>query len=56
MAHQCLAGHMGTIEEATIAVEAWQAHRNNLNAKENWQFTSDKARIKRKRLYPTLEA
>jgi len=32
--------------------ETWQNHRNNLNAKINWQFTTNKARIKLKRLYP----
>ena len=35
--------------------DAWQNHRNNLNAKINWQFTTNKARIKLKRLYPTYE-
>ena len=55
MAHQCLAQSMETMEEAAIAVEAWQAHRNNLNAKVNWQFTTDQARCKLKRLYPSLE-
>ncbi|MBU1681106.1 MAG: IS630 family transposase, partial [Bacteroidetes bacterium] len=33
--------------------KAWQKHRNNLNAKINWQFTTDDTRIKLKRLYPT---
>ena len=55
MAHQCLAKNMETMAEAALAVEAWQTHRNNLNAKVNWQFTTDQARRKLKRLYPTLE-
>ncbi len=47
---------MGAIEEVTAAVSAWQTHRNNLNAKVDWQFTTDRARVKLKRLYPTLNA
>jgi len=34
---------------------AWQEVRNNKNAKVNWQFTAENARIKLSRLYPTLE-
>jgi hypothetical protein len=37
-------------------VDAWQEFRNNKNAKVNWQFTAEDARIKLSRLYPTLEA
>lgn len=51
---QCLSTRMETIEEVTQHVKAWQDYRNNLNAKVNWQFTSDDARIKLKRLYPTF--
>jgi len=36
-------------------VNAWQNHRNNRNAKINWQFTTKEARIKLQRLYPTLD-
>ena len=33
---------------------AWLRRRNNLTAKINWQFTTADARVKLKRLYPTL--
>jgi hypothetical protein len=36
-------------------VNAWQNDRNNMNSRINWQFTSQNARIKLKRLYPTLD-
>jgi len=52
---QGLGGRMGTIQEAAAAVEAWQTQRNNLNAKVNWQFTTDCARVKLRRLYPTID-
>jgi hypothetical protein len=51
---QCLKrriDNMTTIREET---EAWQENRNNKKAKINWQFTTKNARIKLKRLYPTL--
>jgi len=35
---------------------AWQEHRNNNGAKVSWQFTSEDARIKLYRLYPTLDS
>lgn len=53
--NQCLKGRIDNIEKIRQQVEAWLIHRNNLKAKINWQFTTDKARIKLKRLYPTLD-
>ena len=53
---QCLKGRIDQITTIRFMVEAWMAHRNNMNAKINWQFTTDKARIKLKRLYPSLDA
>lgn len=50
---QCLNRRIDSLEKVTAAVSAWQSHRNNLNAKINWQFTTDDARIKLRRLYPT---
>ena len=51
---QCLNRRIGTIKEVASEVGAWQQYRNNLNATVNWQFTTEKARVKLKRLYPTL--
>ncbi len=52
---QCLSRRIDNISEIKSEVSAWEAHRNNLDAKVNWQFTTEKARIKLRRLYPTLE-
>jgi len=41
----------GTLE---TEVAAWQCSRNTAQTKIDWRFTNDKARIKLKRLYPTL--
>jgi len=51
---QCLNRHIATIEKVTTEVEAWEKHRNNKNAKINWQFTNEEARVKLKRLYPSI--
>lgn len=52
---QCLNRRIDNIEEIRKEAKAWQEHRNNKNAKVNWHFTTDNARIKLLRLYPTLE-
>jgi len=52
---QCLNRRIDSIGNVRKEVAAWQNHRNNKNAKINWQFTSKNARIKLSRLYPTLE-
>jgi hypothetical protein len=51
---QCLNRHIPTIEGIKSEVEAWKNHRNNKTAKISWQFTNDQARIKLKRLYPSI--
>jgi hypothetical protein len=51
---QCLNRRIGKIEEMKSEVKAWQKDRNNKEAKINWQFTNDKARVKLKKLYPTI--
>lgn len=52
---QCLNRRIDSIDTLRSQVAAWQAHRDQLNAKINWQFTTDNSRIKLKRLYPTFE-
>jgi hypothetical protein len=52
---QCLGGRIPTIEEVKTQVKAWQKARNNKNAKINWQFQTEDARIKLRRLYPTFD-
>jgi hypothetical protein len=52
---QCLAGRIPDFEKVIAETKAWQEARNNKNAKINWQFTTDDARIKLKRLYPLCD-
>lgn len=55
MIRQCLDRRLDSIETLRAEVLAWQNHRDQLQAKVNWHFTKDDARIKLKRLYPTLD-
>ncbi len=52
---QCLNRHIPSIEAVKKEVNAWQKHRNNKECKINWQFTSKDARVKLKRLYPSID-
>lgn len=51
---QCLSRRIDSLETIRQEIKAWQDHRNNLKAKINWQFTAKDARIKLKRLYPSI--
>ena len=51
---QCLKERMENKEQVVKAVNAWQRDRNNKTKGVNWQFRTEDARIKLKRLYPTI--
>ncbi len=51
---QCLSRHLSSIKKIKEQVSAWQRQRNNKGRKINWQFTNKEARIKLKRLYPSI--
>jgi hypothetical protein len=54
LANQCLNRRIPDKDTLINEVTTWQNQRNNLRAKVDWRFTTDDARIKLKRLYPTL--
>ncbi len=51
---QCLNRRIDKLKIMKEEVVAWETHRNNMNAKINWQFTTADARVKLKRLYPSI--
>jgi hypothetical protein len=51
---QCLDRRIDNIEEIKSEVEAWMNTRNSRESKINWQFTTKDARIKLKKLYPSI--
>jgi len=55
MSRQCLAERMGSIGRLESEVLAWAEKRNGKEAKVDWRFTSAQARIKLKKLYPSLQ-
>lgn len=52
---QCLNRRIAEVEVMRSEVKAWESARNGMKAGVNWQFTTEDARTKLKRLYPTLE-
>lgn len=54
LSSQCLNRRIPNRATLEREVAAWRAHRNTHNAKADWRFTTADARIKLKRLYPTL--
>lgn len=55
MIRQCLNRRIESIQTLSREVAAWQARRDGMEAKVDWQFTTQDARIKLKRLYPTFD-
>lgn len=51
---QCLAGRIPNIDKMRIEVRVWNIDRNNRQTKVDWQFKTQDARVKLKRLYPNL--
>ncbi|MCB9233743.1 MAG: IS630 family transposase [Bacteroidia bacterium] len=52
---QCLNRRIDNLREIITEVKAWQDARNQKDCKINWRFTTKDARIKLKRLYPSIE-
>ena len=53
---QCLSRRIDNMNEIKKEVNAWQKHRNNKDCKIEWRFDSKNARIKLKKLYPSIHA
>ncbi len=54
LARQCLSERMGDQDNLARAVEAWQKLRNDKGKIADWQFTNEEARIKLRKLYPSI--
>ena len=55
LGRQCLSGRIPDKAQLAQEVDAWQQRRNTDGGKVNWRFTTIDARIKLKRLYPSIE-
>jgi len=56
MARQALGRRVPDREAMTQVTTAWAGGRNDYEATVDWQFTTDDARIKLKRLYPKIDS
>lgn len=52
LTRQCLSRRIAAEPEVRREAVQWMADRNCMASKANWQFTTDKARVKLKHLYP----
>jgi len=51
---QCLDRRIPDKQLLIQEISAWEKRRNELSCKVDWQFTTEDARIKLKRLYPSI--
>lgn len=54
LSRQCINRRIPDKQTLTREIAAWQTQRNETEAKVDWRFTNENARIKLKRLYPTI--
>jgi hypothetical protein len=54
LSRQCLAKYIDTREKMEQEVATWETDRNEKQNTVNWQFTTADARIKLKKLYPSM--
>ena len=55
LATQCLGRRIADVKTLKLEIDPWQTKRNQSKTKINGQFGTDLARVKLKRLYPSLE-
>jgi len=55
LGRQCLARRIDNVHELRREVKAWEAARDAAGTKVNWHFTTTDARIKLRRLYPSID-
>jgi hypothetical protein len=55
LGRQCLSQRIDNIADLRRQVKAWEKDRDEAKVQVNWQFTTTDARIKLKKLYPSLD-
>jgi hypothetical protein len=56
LGRQCLSRRIDNIHDLRREAAAWEAERDAAGAKADWQFTTADARMKLKKLYPSIDA
>jgi DDE superfamily endonuclease len=55
LGRQCLSRRIDNIDALRREAKAWERARDTAGSKADWQFTTTDARIKLKRLYPSID-
>jgi hypothetical protein len=55
LGRQCLSRRIDSVHDLRCEAKAWERARDASGTKVNWQFTTADARIKLRRLYPSIE-
>ena len=55
LSRQCLERRVPDMETLQAEVAAWQEWRNATESSITWRFTAEDARIKLKKLYPSIQ-
>jgi hypothetical protein len=55
LGRQCLARRIDNVNDLQRETKTWKTDRNAASTKVNWQFTTADARIRLRRLYPSIE-
>lgn len=56
MTKQCLGRRIPSLMDLNLELQEWEIERNKLQKWVEWQFTTDDARIKLRRLYPQFKS
>jgi hypothetical protein len=54
LGRQCLSRRIDNMDDLRREAKAWETARDTAGSKVDWQFTTEDARIKLKRLYPSI--
>ena len=54
LSRQCMSGYFETREQLSAAIDEWERQRNAQRTGIDWRFTTADARIKLRKLYPTI--
>ncbi len=55
LSRQCLNRRIRDLATMKSEIEVWESQRNAVEGKMDWQFTTEDAQVKLKKLYPTIK-
>ncbi len=55
LVRQCLKRRLPDMETLSREIAVWEAERNRTGTRVEWRFRTERARIKQRSLYPSME-